>query len=128
MVKNYCPDVDLRGEVNFVLAKKFRIQSTREFKRIYKFSKKINTDFFVVRFIANRFENPRFGIVISKKISLLATKRNKIKRQINNILYQSIESFKKSYDIVLITRKKIAQATYQEIEKDIEQLLGKIDT
>ena len=109
-----------------MLAKKYKIKSSKEFQKIYKHSRKLNSNLLFVKFATNNYDISRFGVVVSRKVSSLAVKRNKIKRQIFSVLRDIVKQFNKSYDIILIARKKISQVNYQEIKKDIIRLLKNI--
>ena len=74
----------------------------------------------------NKFTHPRFGVVVSKKVSLKAVKRNKLKRQVNHILRNELKKFSKSYDIIFIATKKISSAKFSQISEDIEKTIKKI--
>lgn len=65
-----------------MLPKENRLNNERDFKRVYQKGQKFSGSFFYGKSLANRAGNPRFGIVISAKISKSAVVRNKIKRQI----------------------------------------------
>jgi len=109
-----------------LIAKDFRLKSNQI---DYLLDKGIstNTKVFIVRYIQNNKDFPRFCVIISKKIETRATVRNKIRRQIyesiriNNLL-QSLANL----DIVLIPKKSILSKSFAEIKEDIKTLPSKI--
>jgi len=79
---------------------------------------------FLIRSIKNNHPFSRYRVIISKKISNKAVIRNKLRRQV----YESIRLNKSetgNQDIILIPKKNITTANYQEIEKDIWKSLAK---
>ncbi len=114
---------ETRGEKKFVLAKKNRLKNSREFKKVYSFGKKINANYFFVKYSKNSLNVARFGIVVSRKISVKAVQRNKIKRRVCSIIRDLLKDYNKSYDIVLISRKNIIKASFKDIQEDIRKIL-----
>lgn len=121
-----CKNAAQKAEKCFVLAKKYRIQSARSFKKIYKSGKKIYGNFFILRLISNNFKNSRFAVVVSKKVALKAVVRNKIKRQVLFIIQNNLKNFNANYDIVLIVKKEIIKAEFSAIKKDVGKIIDKI--
>ena len=80
----------------------------------------------VVAFLRNELEYSRVGFVVNKRLGK-AVKRNKIKRRMREATRLRIPQIKPGFDIVLIARKQINQATYQEISYSLEKLLKAAD-
>lgn len=74
-----------------------------------------------IKAIASQQANSRFGIIISAKISKKAVERNKIKRQIREIIRARSDKIKSGYDIVIISLPDILSKNYQEIEESINR-------
>ena len=79
-----------------------------------------------VKAIKNNLKKNRFGIIISTKISKKATDRNRIKRQIREILKKEEKKIKSSNDCVIITRPGILKKNYNEIESSIQKNFKKL--
>ncbi|MEA2088332.1 MAG: ribonuclease P protein component [Patescibacteria group bacterium] len=109
-----------------MLPKKERLQHRRDFDNAFKSSKGVFTKIVGIKFIANGLENSKFGIIVSNKISKKAVVRNRIKRQIREIIRLNLENIKKGFDIVIIIRIGIVGKKYQEIEKNILNIFKKI--
>jgi ribonuclease P protein component len=77
--------------------------------------------------LKNSFGYARIGLTVTKKIGN-AVKRNLIKRRLREASKSLIQS-SLSYDFVIIARKPIVEANFQQIrdslQKTIHQLLGK---
>lgn len=67
----------------------------------------------------------RFTVVVSKKISKLATERNRIKRIVYEVVRSHVEEFDHKYcgNMVFIVKKNTTAATMAPIKKDIMALL-----
>jgi len=65
----------------------------------------------------------KLGVVVSNKISKLATVRNKIKRRIRVLIAKKLLQFKKNADLVLIVIPGLETKDILETEKMITKLL-----
>ena len=106
-----------------MLAKKFRLPIQnwlKERKRIII----RKSDFFIIKRSDNNLAFSRFGVVISKKVSKSAVKRNKKKRIIFNFI--RLEKLNKisGKDILIIISPKTAELKKEEIEKKLKILLS----
>ena len=67
-----------------MLPKKWRF-TTRGFDFVFRKGQKIRTQSFMFRVSRDRFGRGKFGVVVSKKHVKLATRRNRLRRQIYEI-------------------------------------------
>ena len=100
------------------------IKKNYEFRSIYSKKKSLADKNLVLYFYKKRLDFSRFGISISSKVGK-AVIRNKIKRQIKEILLNNIDSISNEYDIIFVIRVKCNQASFSEIEKSVQKLLKK---
>ena len=68
----------------------------------------------------------RVGVITGKRIGNAVT-RNKVKRQLKAIMQAVHASLTKRMDILLIARKPITQATFQQMETAVHQLLQRAE-
>ncbi len=74
----------------------------------------------------NNLKNSRFAIVVSLKVSKKAVERNKLKRQIREIIrLKIIPIIKPGYDCVILTKKETLNFSYKELESVMLKLLKK---
>lgn len=105
-----------------MLAKKFRlpIQSwLKERKRITI----RKSDFFVIRESDNDLAFSRFGVVISKKVSKSAVKRNEIKRIIFDFIRLRKLNETGGRDVLITVLPPVSQLEKSEIEKELSRQL-----
>ena len=99
------------------------IKESKDFEKIIKNNKSFRTKYFYIYIQRKEEKNYRFGISVGKKIGN-AVKRNKIKRQIREII--SKNDYQKNFDCIIIVRREINNADFQEIEKDLNYALEKL--
>ncbi|MBQ9023632.1 MAG: ribonuclease P protein component [Bacilli bacterium] len=85
----------------------------------------IKNKYFYIYKDNNSINNYRFAICVSKKIGNAVT-RNKIKRQIKDILDKSNLVFKTNNDYVIIIRNEINNLNYKEIKENLINLISKV--
>ena len=78
---------------------------------------------FVIYYLEQEQKHFRVGISVSKKLGN-AVRRNKVKRQIREII--SKNDYQKNFDCIIIVRREINNADFQEIEKDLNYALEKL--
>lgn len=102
-----------------MLAKKYRIRGN-QIDYILDKGETHYSDLFIIKSKPSEEKFSRYGVIISAKLEKSAVKRNRLKRQIYEILRAlSKENSKNNLDIVLIPKKRILTSTFEEIEKDL---------
>ena len=101
------------------------IKESYEFTEIINTGNTIKNKYYSI-FYKNKIKDiNRYGITIPKKIGKSVI-RNKIKRQIKNIIDTNELYIQKSYDYVIIIKKHILNLTYQEEKEQLMDLFNKI--
>ena len=99
------------------------IKESKDFEKIIKNNKSFRTKYFYI-YIQRKEENKyRFGISVGKKIGN-AVKRNKIKRQIREIISQN--DYQKNFDCIIIVRREINSADFSQIKEDLNKNFKKL--
>jgi len=104
------------------LKKRDIVTKNQDFSKIIQNRKYIKNNLFIIYYMENNFPNARYGISVSKKIGN-AVVRNKIKRQLKNIIQKNKNIFKKETDYIIIIRKGILDFDYHQIESSLIALL-----
>ena len=107
-----------------MLAKKFRlpIQSV-----LNKSGRTFRSRSFLIKTFPNQVGFNRFGVVISKKVSKLAVKRNLIKRIILDAAKKFVVSENKNkIDVLIIISPVMIKMEKTDIIKELEEALKKI--
>ncbi len=104
-----------------------RLKKEKDFKNVFSLGKHFNLNSVgIIRFKENNQIKTRFGFVVSKKVSLKAVKRNRIKRILREQVRKRINMINDGWDIVIITRPNIINLSSLEIGIIIEKSLRKI--
>jgi len=103
----------------------YSLTKKKDFDNVFKLGYSSYDKILGLKTIDNHLSYNRVGIIIGTKISKKATERNKIKRQIREILRKFLLSTSTSRDMVLICLSPIKEANHQVIEQIISRLLKK---
>lgn len=111
-----------------MLPKKFRLKRDKDFKAI--FSKRTKTKgafdpYCGLRFRKNPLPFSRIAVVVGVKVCKSAVDRNKLRRQMLDIVASLFPQIASGFDIVLITQAKAKGADYTVLEKHIKSVLEK---
>lgn len=68
--------------------------------------------------------NPRFGMIISNKVSKLATHRNRVRRSFRDVLRRNWKKVNDGIDMVFLVKPGIEKMPVSEIMKEIEAFLN----
>ena len=108
-----------------MLPKQNRLKKEKDFNRVFRDGKKIKEDALFFQWAPNNLKISRFGFIVSKKISKKATMRNKIKRQLRELIRKRIAVLQKGIDGVFVTRPGLEKKGFSEIEKIVIHILSK---
>lgn len=99
------------------------IKKNREFRSLYNSGKSI-ADSNLVLYYRRSTSSKRFGITISSKVGNSVV-RNKIKRQIKEILRINHGTISDGYDIIFVVRVRCKNADFGKIKESVFHLLRK---
>jgi len=104
--------------------RRFRLTRSTNFKRVRRYGKSHAHPLIVLIALPNQAENTRFGVAAGRSVGN-AVQRNHAKRLLRHAIQQVFPIVKPGWDDVLIARRAIAQATFQQVEAALADLLGR---
>ena len=102
-----------------MLPKPHRLLSDKDFQKTWKRGMSFYTKTLGFKILQNGLAVSRFGIVVSTKVSKLATVRNRLKRQIREIIQERIKEISPGYDLVVSLLPAAVEKKHQELEKEV---------
>ena len=106
------------------MRRKYRLRRNSDFQQVRQNGKFYASPLMVLAFLRNELNHSRFGFVVSKRLGN-AVKRNKIKRRMREATRLQLPHIEPGFDLVIIARQPIREASYQEIEQSLLYLLKK---
>lgn len=107
------------------MKKKNIVKENKDFSKIINSGQKKWNDTFSIYYINTNRDDYRFGISVSKKIGN-AVVRNKIKRQVRNIIDKYKKIYPKHQDYIIIIRRNYINLNFSEIDSKYIELMKKI--
>jgi len=110
-----------------MLARKYHLRNKSDFDALKASGKKLSSESFTVIYKDNpKSEVPRFGFIISKKISNHASVRNKSKRALSEGARRSTSVLNRNIDCLFLAKPIIVKKYTNELMKEVEQALIKL--
>jgi ribonuclease P protein component len=104
------------------MRRRYRLRRTEDFQLARQAGKSWPNQFFVLVTCPNQLAHSRFGFVVSRHLGN-SVQRNLIKRRLREAVRRRQEAIETGWDLVLIARHPIRDATYQEIERALADAL-----
>jgi len=110
-----------------MIAKIFRFHGHNSLRYVYSKGQAVRSQLFTIKYVPNsRRTNPRFSVVVSKKVIKSAVGRNRIRRRLYEYLRTHTDSLKGTYDIVVIcTSSELRTLPFEDISTQLTQLFEK---
>jgi ribonuclease P protein component len=104
--------------------RRFRLTRSTNFERVRRFGKSYAHPLIVLIALPNQAENSRFGVAAGRSVGN-AVRRNRAKRLLRHAVQQVLPVMKPGWDVVLIARRTMAEATFQQTVTALAALLGR---
>lgn len=69
---------------------------------------------------------PKFGFIISNKISKKAVDRNRVRRIMRDVVRKSLDLIPSGYIFIFLAKKSIIERSALELRRELEEILRKI--
>ena len=104
------------------MEKKYRLRRNKDFQYTYKKGRSLGHPLLVLIYRKTRNMEIRIGYSVTKKFGN-AVQRNRIKRQLREILRLQLPRLKQGHDVIFIVRREAKGASYKSLENAVNQLL-----
>lgn len=102
------------------------LKLNRDFRRLYSRGKSFVSGYTVVYASKNRFDENRLGLTVSKSVGK-AVKRNRLKRLMRESYRLMEDKIASGFDIIIVARNRALGKTQQQIQKDVEYAMRKLE-
>lgn len=108
-----------------MLPAKYRLTKEQDFKKTMKSGRAFFSPWFRLKYFANQKLHSRFGIVASTKVSKKAVDRNRLKRQVREIIHLNLQKIKAGSDIVISLNSAALDQDYRLLREKLLSLFNK---
>ncbi len=109
-----------------MLSRVNRLRKRYQFNYIYKNGTHISSNLLVLYFLPSKTKSIKVGFAVTKKIGK-ATVRNLMRRRLREIVRKSLPNLKQNYNIIIVARENILNASFEDISKEYNNLILKAD-
>lgn len=103
-----------------------RLAGEVNFRDVYRHGRRFRGKDLAVSFLKVGNNSTRVAVVVSRRVSNLANKRNLYKRRIWGCLRDHRSHIPPHYYLVITAQPSIKQLSYQELSKQLKELIDKI--
>ncbi len=107
-----------------MMKKRDVVKSNTLFNDIINNGVRLKNKYYMVCYLEKDYLKNNYGIAVGKKVGH-AVIRNKIKRQVRNIIDNNYKLFKNHRNYIIICKKEILDLDFKEREKELISLLNK---
>lgn len=107
-----------------MLKKVNRLTKRKEFGYIYKHGKYSYNNYLTLIYVPTKLKKCRIGFSINKKTGK-AHVRNKIKRQLRDIVRKIVDNLNQNYNYVFVTKPEIVNLNYEQIKNAVSDVIAK---
>jgi len=104
------------------MERRYRLTHSADFERVRKQGRSWAQPLFVFSASRNGLERTRFGFIVSRRVGG-AVVRNRVKRQLREVVRRHLGEFPPGWDVVLVARAPIVSAQFSEIEEAFNEAL-----
>ncbi|HSX14792.1 MAG TPA: ribonuclease P protein component [Candidatus Saccharimonadales bacterium] len=108
-----------------MLARPRRLRSSRDINRVYKTGRFGGAENLSVKSLDRHRADSRAVVVVGKKVSKKAVDRNKIRRQLSELLAKDWQQIKVGCDIVVTVKTSTLTLTVTQLEAQLKRALTK---
>ncbi len=104
------------------MKRSFRLVRSKDFQRVRQFGKSQAHPLVVLLALPNSLASTRFGVAAGRTVGK-AVQRNRAKRLLRAALQPYLDNVVPGWDVVLIARRGMAEATFWQTQAALENLL-----
>jgi ribonuclease P protein component len=110
-----------------MLPKKYRVKNFRDFKQLLNDGSYFGVKEFYIKCLPNNLPYSKVSVVVPVKIDKRAVVRNRIKRQLSEIIRLIYKEIKPGFNVALFCKEPILTLEYNEMKKQVEFILKRTD-
>ncbi|HBL39968.1 TPA: ribonuclease P protein component [Candidatus Uhrbacteria bacterium] len=108
-----------------MLPKEHRLRRDRDFDRVFKEGEKTFVSPYSVRFVGNHLALSRFAVVVGSRVSKKAVERNRVRRQVREIIRLLLPEISPGKDVSVSVQPQAKALPYKKLEEALERALKK---
>ena len=107
-----------------MLKKINRLKKRYQFNYVYRSGEHFSGEFIVLYIASSKTKNIKIGLAVTKKIGH-AVVRNRIRRQLREIIKKQVPILKQNYNLIVVARDNITSASFEKLSIEFSKLIKK---
>lgn len=108
-----------------MLPKENRLKKRKEVESVFKKGRTFRGRSLVLKKMENNLRKTRFCLIVPQNVSKKSTLRNRLKRQMGEIIRKTLSQIKEGFDVVLIALPEIFGKDFNRMKNEIHGLFKK---
>ncbi len=108
-----------------MLSKKYRVKKFKDFDELFDKGEFKSASSFYIKYIENKEDYTKISVVVPKKVAKLAVVRNRIKRQLSEIVRLKYKEIKPGYNILIVCKPGVLTMQYGQLDREWDYLIEK---
>jgi len=104
--------------------RRFRLTGSDQFQRVRQSGRAIRLPLLIMVYLRSSSSAPRIGVIAGRAVGK-AVQRNRAKRLLRHAIKPFISEIQTGWDILLIARKPLLEATFEQIREAIGLALSR---
>jgi len=105
------------------LKRALRLRKSSDFQRVRQQGRVVSSPLLVLAYVPSNTQGIRVGFVVSKRISKLAVKRNRVKRLLSEAIRPFLPELLGNWDVVLSVKQQGVDVNPAMLTRDVGTLL-----
>lgn len=101
-----------------------RLKKRYQFNYVYKSGDHFSGEHMVLYLVSSKTKSIKVGLAVTKKVGK-AVVRNRIRRQLREIIKKQVPSLKQNYNIIVVARDNITSASFETLTNEFSKLIKK---
>lgn len=103
-----------------------RLKKKLHFDYLIENKKKISTDYFLLFYTDCKENERKVAFSVGKKVSKKAVERNTLRRRLKEVFRINQHNINKRYDMLIIAKPEMLKCSFDQLNKDLEEVMDKI--
>lgn len=108
-----------------MLPKEHRLHKDKEIKDLVKSGQTFFLPEMVIKYKKNKEDKSKAAFIVSTKVDKRATVRNKLARQLREVVRELLPKLKNGYSLLIIAKKSALELDFARIKKQLDFALSK---
>jgi len=101
-----------------------RLKKRYQFNYVYKSGEHFSGEHMVLYVVSSKTKNIKVGLAVTKKIGK-AVVRNRVRRQLREIIKKQVPNLKQNYNIIVVARENITSTSFENLTNEFLKLIKK---